>query len=353
MPFLSGDDVRRTARLLLDAELVSGRLLDDEVVAPHVLAAVNRWRSNLLRNRLTATVSMRLGWADGIAANIGRSLAVRQAALGGDAYADPRFLVRVDEFPSAGSSYFPDRYGIDAFQQFHDVLAGGGNPYLLGVVPELADDYLESDSSDTRDLSDDEIAVLQDLPAEIVLAQHGTTHRTRYRSPRRRSEFGGLASTELTALIDRGRRKLEDAGIYPLPRILIPPFNRFDRAHWHVLAERFDVIAGGPESVPIMGAQPGPVWRSGAVYVPSYRPLYGRAGTMISAVERLIDSRAGTWVPIVLHTSWEANDDFRGLARLAELIRPYTVSWLQLLSAVDRSSAATTMSATGGEDSNG
>ena len=51
----------------------------------------------------------------------------------------------------------------------------------------------------------------------------------------------------------------------------------------------------------------------------------------------MIACAPGTWIPIVLHTSWESGDDFRSLRLLAERIAPYAVSWEDLLATVERS----------------
>ncbi len=326
-------DNRRTARLLLDAEILAGRLTEDDAVAPAVLAKGSRHPSG----RLTARARMRLGWSDGVAVNLGPAVALRVAALNTDARSNPRFLLRVDEFPCAAESYDPERYGLETFRRFHELLSGAdGLPYLLAVVPELAEDYFEPTALGGRDLSGDEVAVLHAVQERgVVLGQHGTTHRTMDRNPRRHSEFRGLSPVELASVLDRGRKKLADHGIRP--RVFVPPFNRFDERHWGVLADRFDVVTGGPESIAVVGMQPGPVWLEGTVYLPCYPPLYGRAAAMIPVIERIIESQPGTWVPLVIHVAWERDDDFRELERLGELLRPYAASWEELLAAADRS----------------
>jgi hypothetical protein len=169
----------------------------------------------------------------------------------------------------------------------------------------------------------------------VVFAQHGTTHRTRFSNPRRRSELGGLDTEGLVALLEAGRRRLEAAGIRP--RVLVPPFNRFDAGQWPVLASRYDVITGGPESVLTLGFHGGPQWRGEAVYLPCYEPLYEKAEVVAGAVDRLLEQRIGTWVPVVLHMGWEVDDGFAALGRLARRIAPYTASWRDFLNAVDAS----------------
>jgi len=121
--------------------------------------------------------------------------------------------------------------------------------------------------------------------------------------------------------------------------VFVPPFNRFDAGQYEMLARRFDVICGGPESVALLGFHGGPLWRGEAVYLPCYAPLYADAKTILPAAERLIDLQPGTWVPIVLHTSWELDDDFASLRRLARLISPFVAPWDEMLAAIDRSRA--------------
>ena len=330
-------DAQRTARLLFDPELTSGRLGESDVVDGQAISTLRAPPSLLLRSRLAAASSAKFGWTDGVAMQLGHTLAVRRALLGEDAVGAPRFLVRIDEFPCAGVSYAPERYGLEAFERFVDALASTGNPYLLAVVPELANEYLNASGTGDRALSDEECDLLRRLPSDkVVIAQHGTTHRTRYQNPRRHSELSGLSPADLATVVDRGRETLLRLGFQP--RIFVPPFNRFDDPSWNVLTDRFDVVTGGPETLRIVGALPAPVWRGSAVYVPSYRPLYARASSMIAAVEQLIDLRPGTWIPVVLHVSWEVDDGFRGLRRLADLIAPYATPWSEFLSAVDRSS---------------
>ena len=259
----------------------------------------------------------------------------RSDELGPAADGPPRFLVRVDEFPYY-SGYDDPRFGYDASSRFHSVMAEAGVRYLIAVVPQWTHEPLSPEGAGGRPLDDRDRTFLERMGAERVsFAQHGTTHRTRFSSPRRRSGLGGLDGSALGALLDDGRRRLEATGIRP--RVLVPPFNTFDAAQWPVLASRYDVITGGPESVLRMGFHGGPQWRDGAVYLPCYAPLYERASVVVGAVERLIDQRIGTWVPVVLHMGWEVADDFAALRRLAERIAPFAASWEDFLRAVDAS----------------
>jgi Uncharacterized protein conserved in bacteria (DUF2334) len=268
----------------------------------------------------------------------------RDAALGEAAAGPPRFLVRVDEFPYYTS--FDRPQDLDMSRRFHDVMAAAGVPHLMSVLPQLTHAPLDPDARGGRPLGEEEIAVLAQMRADgVTFAQHGTTHRTRRRSPRRRSELAGLDPPAAEALLEEGRRRLLAAGVGET-RVFVAPFNRFEATQYGLLADRFDVVCGGPESVALIGFHGGPLWRGDAVYLPCYHPLYADARTILPAAERLIDVCPGTWIPIVLHTSWEQPDGFRALERLARRIAPYAVSWERLLAEVDRSAAAAPARAT-------
>jgi Uncharacterized protein conserved in bacteria (DUF2334) len=274
----------------------------------------------------------RLRWSEDW---LGPLQAARRAALGRAADGPPKLLVRVDEFPYY-SGYDDPRFGYEASVRFHSVMADAGVPYLLAVVPQWTHEPLVPGSSGGRPLDDRDVEFIKRMRSDgVVFAQHGATHRTRFTNPRRHSELSGLGAPELLTLLDGGRGRLEAIGVKP--RVLVPPFNRFDAAQWQAMASRYDVITGGPESVLNMGFHGGPQWRGGAVYLPCYEPLYERAEAVIGAVERLIERDVGTWVPVVLHMGWEVADDFAALRRLARRIKPYATPWGEFLDAVDAS----------------
>jgi hypothetical protein len=281
---------------------------------------------------------MKLGGLDWERSWLAPLVAARASVLGEAAGGPPRFLVRVDEFPYYTSFDRPE--DLEMSRRFHDVMASAGLTHLMSVLPQLTHAPLKPDSSGWRSLGEQEIALLERMRGDgVTFAQHGNTHRTRFANPRRRSELCGLALPDAEVLLDEGRRRLLAAGVGKT-RIFVPPFNRFDASQYRLLADRFEIICGGPESVTLLGFHGGPLWRDGAVYLPCYAPLYADAKTVLPAVERLIEMAPGTWIPIVLHTSWEQGEDFQALARLAERIAPYTASWEDLLADVERSAAA-------------
>jgi hypothetical protein len=288
--------------------------------------------------RTSQRVAMKLGWLDWEQSWLEPLVAARKSVLGKAAAGPPRFLVRVDEFPYYSSFDRPE--DLEMSRRFHDTMAGAGLAHLMSVLPQLTHAALSPDASGGRPLGEQEIALLERMRRDgVTFAQHGSTHRTRFANPRRRSELCGLSPADADALLEEGRQCLLAAGVGET-RVFVPPFNRFDASQYGLLAERFGVVCGGPESVALLGFHGGPLWRDGAVYLPCYAPLYADAKTVLPAAERLIDMAPGTWIPIVLHTSWEQGDDFQALARLAERIAPYTASWEELLADVERSAAA-------------
>ena len=320
----------RNARLLMGlAPHDAGRAVPGVLLPGHV-------PSRLLRAGQRLRVKMgRLDWEQ---AWLEPLVQARREHLGGRASGPPRLLVRVDEFPNAGAFYDEATAGLDASRRFHEIMIEAGVNYLTAVLPEPALDALNPDSSATRPLEPGEVDLIEELRvAGVSFAQHGTTHRTRHTSPRRRSELIGLSDHELRELLDRGRTTLTELGIEP--RVFVPPFNRFTADQYGVLADRFDVVCGGPESIALVGFHGGPLWHGDAVYMPCYHPLYSSAAEVLPAVERLIDMAPGTWIPIVLHSGWEAGGSFASLQQLARRIAPYSVSWETFLSEVDQSRA--------------
>lgn len=253
----------------------------------------------------------------------------RRHASGAAAVGEPRILVRVDEFPYY-SGYDDPKFGYEASRRFQAVMAEAHVCHLLSVVPQWTHEPMRPDGSGGRPLDDRDRELLESMRADgVSFGQHGCTHRTRHTHHRHHSELCGLDDTSLGALLDRGRRNLADVGVHP--RVLVPPFNRFEARQWPVLAERYEVVTGGPESVVLMGFQGGPQWRGKAIYLPCYPPLYANAATVLPAVESLIDEEIATWIPVVLHMGWEIDDGYGALRRLAARIAPYVSSWEQFL----------------------
>jgi peptidoglycan/xylan/chitin deacetylase (PgdA/CDA1 family) len=326
-------DDARSARLLLHD-------------APEAAAAPPRSVARAVRGRGVPPLPVRyaqalalrrgpISWERSVAGPFTRA---REEALGGAARGAPRVLVRVDEFPHAGAWDPAGRRGVAAYERFHEAMGEHGVPYLVAVCARVARDYLDPDAAESRPLDDRELAMLRRLAHDgVEFAVHGYDHRTRRREPRQRSELAGLSPVALEELLERSVGELRQAGVEA--RAFVPPFNRFDAAHWSVLARRFEVVCGGPETVPLLGFHRTPLWRGDAVYMPSYRPLYGRAGEVAAGIERLLAREAAIWAPVTLHWGWEEDDGRRDLDRLARVLSRCATPWADFLAAA-RASAS-------------
>jgi hypothetical protein len=278
----------------------------------------------------------RLSWEAGVLEPLMRA---RRAALGDATAGPPRALIRVDEFPHARGFDSAGPFGTDRFRRFHAVLAEAGIPYLLAISPRVSRDYLDPGVSESRGLDEGEVEQLLELRRDgVVFGLHGCDHRTRYASPRRRSEFCGLGRDAAERRIDGARQTFADLGLET--PVFVPPFNRFDASQYGLLANRFEVVCGGPESVRLLGFGATPEWRGESVYLPSYPPLYGTAAEAMVGIERMAELEAALWAPVTLHWGWEARDDFAGLRRLCAGLGERAANWREFLTAVGSSRAA-------------
>jgi Uncharacterized protein conserved in bacteria (DUF2334) len=327
------EDERRSARLLFSSELATDELSEAELDRHEVRRAVRSRRVPPGPLRAAQRLRMRrdlLGYETDC---VPAFAAARRAVLGDRAAGPPRLLVRVDEFPHARAFDLPDRYGLRQFERFHGVLRDAGVEYLLAVTPVLSHDYLDPSARGERPMSDEERALLRRVLGEgVTVALHGLDHRTRDPRPRHHSELAGLSRARLEERLDRAGEALEALGVES--RVFVPPFNRFDEGQYDALAGRFDVVCGGPETVAILGYHRTPLWRGDAVYLPSYPPLYARAGVVQHAVEQIAEEGAALWVPVTLHWGWEADDGWSDLERLAASVARYAARWEDFLEAV-------------------
>lgn len=325
----------RTARLLFDDALTAGRATEAQITQPDVLRAL-RVRIPPRPVREAERVAIKLGRREPETVTVRRLEELRRTVLGDDAAGPPRFLVRQDEFPHWLAADLPEKFGTENFERFHDVMASAGVPYLTAVVPHPAPNPNDPDDTRRRELDDREREVLARLPGEgVEFAMHGLDHRTRDRNPRKQAELLGLDDDALAARLDEGLERLRALSIDT--QILVPPWNRFAASQWDVLASRFRVITGGPETVRLLGLQAGPVWLRDAVYLPAYEPFYAGASVVTEPARAAVERQGGTWIPIVLHWGWELEDGFESLRRLCDVIAPHTARWADLLDAAERS----------------
>ena len=338
MPERTHTDEIRGARLLLDTP--GSAALGVEVLRSSAVRSAVRPRRRPARpRRLLQQVQRKLGRLDYERAVAAPLVAARVEALGEQAAAPPRFLVRVDEFPHYLAWDQPERYGAERFRRFHAIMRASRVPYLIAVPPRVSRAPLDPRESRWRALEEDERTLLGQLreDEEVSFALHGLDHRTRFASPRRHSELSGLSLAATEVLIDEGLAELGALGIST--EVFVPPYNRFDARQYELLARRFTVVCGGPESIGLIGFQRTPTWLGEAVYLPSYHPLYGHARDVLPAANRLIARRVGLWAPIVLHWGWEGDESWVALERLLEVIAPHTAHWDEFLTAVHASAA--------------
>jgi hypothetical protein len=327
-------DEHRSARLLFSRERAAGHVSDTHLELPEVRRAVRSRAVPPAPQRLAQRLAMRRGrltYADDC---IAAFRAARDAVLGRPAEGEaPRVLVRVDEFPHARSLDQPQSYGSEAFTRFHSILTDAGVPYLLAVTPMLSREYLQPHITDGRPMSDAEFGLLRRVLGEgVVPALHGLDHRTRHARPRRHSEFCGLHPQELEERLDKAAALLLEGDV--APSVVVPPFNRFDARQYELLSARFEVVCGGPETVVNLGYHRSPLWRGGAVYLPSYEPFYARSAAVQSALERHVNGARGLFLPVTLHWGWEADDGWEALKRAARALAPMAVSWQTFLEEV-------------------
>lgn len=326
-------DERRSARLLFARERAAGRIDDDALERPDVRAALSSRRVPSAPGRLVQRLLVGRGTLSYERSTVGALAGARRAVLGEAAAGAPRPLIRVDEFPHSQGFDARGGHGPELLRRLHATLTEAGVPYLLAVSPRVARDYLDPRQTESRPLSDAELELLAEVRRDgVTFALHGLDHRPRRADPRRRAEWEGYSADELEQRLGRALEELAAAAIHP--RVLVPPFNRFDPRRWDVLARHFDVVCGGPESIARMGYHHTPLFRGDAVYLPAYAPLYGRAVEVAAALARLRERQAALWTPIALHTGWEARDGGAGLRALAREASELDGSWTGFLDAV-------------------
>lgn len=334
-------DERCSAALLLGPEEIAPDRFE-ALLTPAVRRAV---RSSSRRGRLHASaqrVLMKIGRTSYFHDSVAPMVRARREALGVHADGPPRVLIRVDEFPRAGGYERPN--AVDEMLRFHEIMASHDIPYLIAITPYVARDYLDPRGTDSRPLNDAEVDLVKLLMAEgVTAALHGFDHRTRHAEPRRHSELVGLGDSELDALLERGLGALAEMGVEA--RTFVPPFNRFAAHQYEILASRFEVIGGGPETVALTGYAATPLCRGGAVYMPAYSPLYGRAAEVERGIRRLVGLQAALWAPTVLHVGWEADEGWTDLKRLVRTLKAHAGAWNDFYGTLEHARALAGVSA--------
>jgi predicted deacetylase len=235
-------------------------------------------------------------------------------------------LLRVDDYPHWSVD-------TDRFWAFHERLSSERVPYLLAATPFVVTNPLRTDAP-ARPYNPAEWAQLARAVdvGELEVALHGVTHRTR--ASRLASEFDGMSLADAREALARAWAFLEREGCRPMA--FVPPFNRLPPALWEALPPQCAVLCLGPESL-----RDAPLVAAAAQYgerrlVWSLPPFYGRAAEILAALERgdwL--ARAGAVVPITLHWTWELQDGFAAVGRLARALAGHAVRWTPYATAPD------------------
>ena len=225
------------------------------------------------------------------------------------------FLLRVDDFPSP---LLPS----EQFLAFHEIAAAHGLPYLLAVTP-----FLERETGRVG-LLDAELKILHRAVHEgAELALHGFTHRSRYRNYA--SELLSMPAPTLRRELERAENYLREQGLRTTG--FVAPFNSYDPFNVSVLAERYELLCGGPESVTAIGYRLGPSFLMQRLYVPSYRFAYDVQRQGLGRFDQLIGEAGGLIVPITLHWANEVKTNFASFRLLCGRLAGHTLSWAELL----------------------
>lgn len=333
---------RRSAALLFSLELAAGSLSVDALDRREVGKAISTRKPLKPPTRLLERLAMKRGLIGYERNCLQPFLRARKAVLGDEADGAPRLLVRVDEFPHYRAWDEPERFGTDGFRRFHEIMRSAEVPYLIATLPRVARNPLDPNETRERELDSGERAMIDELRRDgVAFGLHGWCHRARRAEPRHRSELAGLGRATLEQLLDRADGVIAELGVET--SVFVPPFNRFDANQYPLLARRYEVVCGGPETVSVLGFRRTPIVLSGSIFLPSYAPLYGRASDVLPAVHRLAALRAAVWVPIVLHWGWELEADSSALKRLAAELARYAAGWDSFLAAVRESAASADM----------
>lgn len=229
----------------------------------------------------------------------------------------PRFLIRVDDFPSS-------RANLEKFKDFHHIFQKHGLPYLLGVTPLLSENPLDPANKELKKLTNKEIEFLKEPLIELGL--HGITHQTL--SHQRHSEFVDLSPEQKEKKLKQGIEEMESYGFSP--QVLIPPFNSLSKEGYKIAKQHFKAITGGPETIRTLGFQVTPCYLMGSLYVPSYYYVYGRAERILNFLNSA-DISEEIVIPITLHWAWEIKNDFKGVKKLCDFVKGKELSWNNFL----------------------
>jgi hypothetical protein len=225
-----------------------------------------------------------------------------------------RFLLRVDDFPSPRAR-LDDFIRFDAIAKEHDI------PYLLAVTP------FTDGAGGRSGIPDEACSLLRSRGPRVSCALHGFTHASRYANYG--SELAFLSPAQLSHALAEADAFLGDRGL--TPRAFVAPFNAYDPHTLAILASRYAVLCGGPESVASVGYRVGPSVFLGSLYVPSYRFAYDVTLSELTRLDELIVKSPDIVIPITVHWHNEAGTDFPGFRALCRRLQGRTEHWDDLI----------------------
>lgn len=297
---------------LLTQSLIFGREFEGATIIDRLTVPMPRW--HLRRGGRTA-LPVR-DYHSRVVGEMGRAFRRSNLKTAGK----PRFLLRVDDFPAPG-------YTLEQFMEFHEIMREHDIPYLLGVTPFLAEKIKDPYCSNFRTLSDRELSYLKSISGDVELGMHGVTHRVNVppTSYLKNSEFIGLTDDELLSKLKAGSEAISQ--VSAAPAVIVPPFNTFNLSQVDVMRQLFRIVAGGPESIPLVGLRLSPSYLRGMLYVPSYWRAYGKASEVSAFLEKVQHVEWPLVIPLTLHWHWELGDGYRELRRLSNLLRGRVTPW--------------------------
>ena len=222
-----------------------------------------------------------------------------------------KVLLRVDDFPSLDAK-------SDDLLRFHEAAMEEGVHYLLAVTPFL------DDGSGRKLLTTAERRILERVTSDgVELALHGFTHRSRY------SNFGSELLHMPGPTLERALAEADSylAGFGFSTSTFVAPYNTYDPFTVSILAKRFAVLCGGPESVHSFGYRAGPSAFMGSTYVPSYRGAYELTDRDLPHLDRLLATSGGGTLPITMHWANHLDSRLETFRAIARRIKGSVIRW--------------------------
>ncbi len=199
--------------------------------------------------------------------------------------------------------------------QFCDIMEEVNIPFLAGITGQ---DFINRAYSRV-------IQRIYNIGGAIGI--HGFYHTGRY-GPYS-SEILQLTFPELDTLTNQIIKEQEYKGIKPIA--FIPPFNAISWEQIVHLSNRFPVICGGPETARFTNCSFGPVvLATGGIYFPSFYPFYDCCSNMLNSefIRNIVKSKSP--ICITTHLYNEAEDNFRSLSKLVNVLKSAITDWSDL-----------------------